>query len=397
MLGYAIGPLIFAPLSEIYGRSQIYHIGNIFYTLFSVGCALAPNIPALLIFRLLAGFVGGVPVTNAGGTIADMIPRHQRGLISSISNATILLAPTIAPAGGGFLSESQGWRWVFWLMTIMSGLVTAASFLILEETYSPVLLQRKATLMQKETGNAIYVPRNPEIPLAGKVWQAMRRPIVLLGTNPIVIIASIYLAIVYGVTYLLFTSIPEVFRNSYHWSEGSLGLATLGIGVGSLISLFLTGRYSDRLLLQRQQKMGDDHGLSDPRTRLLFLFPAAVCLPTGLILYGWTAQYQTHWILPIIGTMIFGMGMLFSFNSISTYLVDVFSKYAASALAAVSLVRCIAGGLVPLSGPDLYERMGYGWGNTLLGILAALCGAGTLSLWWVGERLRHKYSNDCLK
>lgn len=80
MLGYAIGPLIFAPLSEIYGRSQIYHIGNIFYTLFSVGCALAPNIPALLIFRLLAGFVGGVPVTNAGGTIADMIPRHQRGL-----------------------------------------------------------------------------------------------------------------------------------------------------------------------------------------------------------------------------------------------------------------------------------------------------------------------------
>ncbi|KAJ5275293.1 hypothetical protein N7505_003838 [Penicillium chrysogenum] len=390
MVGYAIGPLLFAPLSEVYGRSRIYHTGHIWYTIVSVGCALSPNTGALLVFRLLAGFTGGVPVANAGGTIADMIPRNRHGLMMSIFNAALLLSPTLAPVAGGFLAETKGWRWIFWLMTILSGATTIVSFILLRETYGPVLLQRKAAQLRRETGNELLHARgNDNVPTKQKVLQALRRPAVLLCTHPLLMLGSVYMGFVYGVTYLLFTSIPLVFRDLYGWSEGRLGLAPLGVGIGSLLALLVTGRYSDRMYVHQQQKSGHEIGL--PECRLFFLFPATIALPFGLILYGWTAHVQTHWIVPIIGTAIFGGGMIFAFNSVNTYLVDVFSKYAASALAAVSFIRCISGGALPLCGPRLYERLGYGWGNNLLGFLALFFGAGSLAIWRFGTKLRERY------
>ncbi|OQE30779.1 hypothetical protein PENFLA_c002G06271 [Penicillium flavigenum] len=356
MVGYAIGPLLFAPLSEVYGRSRIYHTGHIWYTIVSVGCALSPNTGALLVFRLLAGFTGGVPVANAGGTIADMIPRNRHGLLAPITNS--------GPGSGRLLAETKGWRWIFWLMTILSGVTTIVSFILLQETYSPVLLQRKAAQLRRETGNQLLHARgNANVPTKQKVLQALRWPAVLLCTHPLLMLGSVYMGFVYGVTYLLFTSIPLVFRDLYGWSEGRLGLAPLGVGIGSLLALLVTGRYSDRMYVRQQQKLGHETGL--PECRLFFLFPATIALPFGLILYGWTAQFQTHWILPIIGSAIFGGGMIFAFNSVHTYLVDVFSKYAASALAAVSFIRCISGGALPLCGPRLYERLGYGWESDL--------------------------------
>lgn len=81
----------------------------------------------------------------------------------------------------------------------------------------------------------------------------------MLGTNPIVMIISLYLALLYGVTYLLITSIPVVFHEAYGWREGMLGLALLGIGLGGLVALFFTGRYSDRIYVRRREKLGEGH------------------------------------------------------------------------------------------------------------------------------------------
>lgn len=119
ILGFAFGPLIIAPMSEIYGRAPLYNIGNILFTIFTVGAALSNSMGMLLAFRLLMGLTGAVPITIGSGSIADTMPVEKRGRAMSAWALGPLLGPCIGPVAGGYLIEAAGWRWVFWLIVIM--------------------------------------------------------------------------------------------------------------------------------------------------------------------------------------------------------------------------------------------------------------------------------------
>lgn len=84
VLGYALGPLVLSPLSELYGRLPVYHISNILFTIWNMATALSPNIGAVLAFRLLAGLAGSCPVALGNGSIADCVTRENRGKVSTI-------------------------------------------------------------------------------------------------------------------------------------------------------------------------------------------------------------------------------------------------------------------------------------------------------------------------
>lgn len=119
ILGFAFGPLIIAPMSEIYGRALLYNIGNFLFTIFTVGAALSNSMGMLLAFRLLMGLAGAVPITIGSGTIADTMPVEKRGRAMSAWALGPLLGPCVGPVAGGYLIEAAGWRWVFWLIAIM--------------------------------------------------------------------------------------------------------------------------------------------------------------------------------------------------------------------------------------------------------------------------------------
>jgi multidrug resistance protein len=121
VLGYALGPLFIAPMSEVYGRMPVYHICNAQFVIWSMACALAPNMGALLAFRLLAGIAGSCPITIGGGSIADVFDQKSRGAAMALFALGPLLGPVIGPVAGGFLSQAEGWRWVFWVLTIAVG------------------------------------------------------------------------------------------------------------------------------------------------------------------------------------------------------------------------------------------------------------------------------------
>ena len=118
VLGYAIGPLIIAPLSELYGRLIVYHSCNVLFIVFTVACAVAPDIGSLIFFRLMEGCAGSAPLTIGGGSIADMIAQEKRGGAMAIFALGPLLGPVIGPVAGGYLAEAKGWRWVFWVIAI---------------------------------------------------------------------------------------------------------------------------------------------------------------------------------------------------------------------------------------------------------------------------------------
>lgn len=399
MLGFAAGPVLLAPLSEIYGRVPVYHVCNVGFVAFSVACALAPSLNTLIAFRFLAGLFGVAPVTNGGGTVADMIPQKHRGTVLAVFSIGPLLGPIVGPIAGGFLSEAEGWRWNFWLLAIASGFITIIMLFVMKESYAPVLLQRKAKRLRKETGNPLLRSKL-DIGLSKSDFfkRGVVRPMRMFIFSPMVNIMAIYTALTYGYLYLQFTTMTEVFQGQYGFSTSLVGLSFLGLGVGSFIGVVIYSTTSDRYMLRKTaeadklaQETGAEKTGMKPEYRLPLLPIGAISIPVGLFIYGWTAEKKIHWIVPIIGTGFVGIGNILVFFSIQTYLVDAFTIYAASALASNTIIRSIAGAVLPLAGLSLYDKLGYGWGNSLLAFIAILFLPVSFGILKYGELLRIKY------
>lgn len=254
----------------------------------------------------------------------------------------------------------------------------------MRETYEPVLLERRARRLRKETGNQSLRSRlDPGIPTHQFFIRAIVRPSKMLLFSPIVLCLSMYMAIVYGYLYLLFTTIGIVFEGTYGFSQGNVGLAFLGIGVGSMLGLVIFGVISDRIVKKKSA-----NGVMKPEYRLPPLIPGSLVIPIGLFWYGWSAHARVHWILPIIGTMWIGLGVLATFMPIQTYLVDAYGMHAASAIAANTVLRSLAGAFLPLAGPSMYEALGLGWGNSLLAFIALACAPVSYIFYRYGEKIR---------
>ncbi|KAJ9637483.1 hypothetical protein H2204_004907 [Knufia peltigerae] len=389
VLGYALGPLFLAPLSEVYGRLPIYHGCNFMFVIWTVACALAPGISSMLVFRLLAGIAGSCPLTIGGGSIGDLMVQEQRGAAMAVFAMGPLMGPVIGPIAGGYLGQAAGWKWVFWTIAAAGGAVLIISALILRETYEPVLLARRANRLQRITGNTALRSKLDEgLQMRQYFLRAIVRPTGMLLFSPIVLTLSIYMAMVYGYQYLLFTTFTQIFEDNYHFSHGSVGLSFLGVGVGAMIGLFAFGALSDRVV---QRLSIASQGEMKPEYRLPPLIPGSLLIPIGLIWYGWSADKHIHWIMPIIGTAFVGMGLLATFMPIQTYLVDAFQMHAASALAANTVLRSLLGAFLPLAGPQMYDSLGLGWGNTLLAFLALAMSPVSWIFFKYGERLRKRY------
>ncbi|KAI1170816.1 putative MFS transporter [Nemania sp. FL0916] len=390
VLGLGIGPMVISPLSEVYGRLPVYHACNIAFVVLLIGNALVRNAAGFIVLRFLSGFAGGTPMALGGGTIADVTILANRANAISLFSLGPLLGPVLGPLIGGFVTEGLGWPWIFWLLAIFSGATGVAAFIFLRETNPKILLERKAARLRTETGNLALRSKlthphsiSPKQVLIG----ALGRPTKLLIKSPILLVMSLFVAFIFGTTYLLFTTFPDVFEGQYGFTVATSGLTYLGLGVALFVALIINRTYGERV---RAARMKAD-GVTQPRPeyRLLFMICFSPCVGLGLFIYGWTAFYRVHWIVPIIGTFVIGIGAFFVLVPSQLYLVDLFgSAGAASALGANNLTRFLASTFLPLAGPRLYATLGYGWGNTLLGFLALAFVPAPVLFYKYGERLR---------
>ncbi|CVL07245.1 related to multidrug resistant protein [Fusarium mangiferae] len=391
VLGFAFGPLIVAPLSEVYGRAPLYNWGNVLFVLFTVGTALSQNMPMMMAFRFLMGFAGSVPITIGSGSIADIMPIESRGKAMSVWALGPLLGPCIGPLAGGYLIQAAGWRWVYWLVTIMGGIFIPSSFLFIKETYVPVLLERKADRLRKETGNTkLRTKEDKGERLGVKFKLAIVRPLKLLFVTPIVGLMALYMAVAYGILYLLIATFSFVYKDNYGFDEGESGLTFLPAGIGMMIGVVVFGALSDVLVTNRT-KQGLEH---KPEVRLSpkLALPCGVVLPIGLFLYGWTTQYAIHFIVPMLGVAIFSCGLMGVMMCVQNYLLDTYPRYAASVTAALAVLRSLAAALLPLGGLDMYNALGLGWGNSLLGFLCVAMIPIPVVFYVFGERLRKRFN-----
>ncbi|KAH6613411.1 major facilitator superfamily domain-containing protein [Chaetomium tenue] len=368
VLGFAIGPAFWAPLSELYGRQILFITTHALVVTFVAASAGCTSMAQLLVFRFLAGTFGASPMTNSGGVIADLFPPAQRGLAMTIFAAAPFMGPVLGPVIGGFITMNVGWRWVHGVCSIFIGVVWIAGSLLLPETYGPVLLRRRAETLSRETGTlhiSVLAAQNNSATPAEIFGRALKRPWVLLFLEPIVLISSIYLAILYGIIYMFLGAFPIVYQDIRGWSEGIGGLAFLGLAVGMIIGLIYT-IYDNR----RYQKLGSD---ATPESRLPPSLIGALVLPASMFAFAWTNAPSIHWSASLILSAPFGFGCVLVFLSCLNYLLDAYTIYAASVLAAGAILRSLFATAFPLFVGKMYTNLGIHWASSIPAFLTVAC------------------------
>lgn len=174
----------------------------------------------------------------------------------------------------------------------------------------------------------------------------------MILTSPIVSLLCLYAAFVYGLLYLLLTTITNVFVLTYGWTLGIAGLSYIGLGTGFMIAVIIIGASSDRLVARRMKR---SNNIFEPEMRLAPCIVFAFFIPMTFFWYGFSAEHDVHWAIPIVGLVPFGIGMIGVFLPITTYMIDAFPSYAASSTAALASSRNVIGTFLPLAGPQLCE------------------------------------------
>ncbi|RAL08761.1 putative MFS transporter [Aspergillus homomorphus CBS 101889] len=394
LLGTAFIPMLTAPLSEVFGRSIVLQSANLFYIVFNTLCGAAKTPNQLIVFRFFAGLGGAGPFAIGSGINADLFRPHERGRAIAVYTLAPLIGVVVGPIAGGFLVQFTSWRWCFYVVSIIGGVIQILGLPFFRETYAPVLLQRRCKRLRKsiQTSNLYTVHDNAS--LLQLLRTSIVRPFKLLATQPVIQVWSLYCAYLYGTLYLLIATFPNVWTDIYGESVsiGSLNYISffVGMGLASQGGTRLADWYYRRLCAQND-------GRSMPEFRLPVLVIGACIVPVGLFWYGWSARSSIHWIMPNIGAAIYGAGTVLEILCVMGYIIDTYQKYAASAMAAIICLRSILSFVLPLAAPSLYGNLGFGLGNTLLALIAICIGIpAPILLRYYGPALRKRspYARD---
>lgn len=285
VLGFAFGPTIWAPGSELIGRRWPLCIGLLGSSIFTIGAATSKDVQTLIICRFFAGMFGASPLCVVPAVLADMYNNTYRGMAIQFYALTVFGGPFIAPIVGEYIASSYlGWRWKLYLPAILGFANLGFMLLFLRETFAPLALVKKAQQLRHQTGNwAIHAQHEKvELELNAVMQKYLMRPLRMLVTEPIVLLVSMYMSFIYGLVYALLKAYPYVFSHVYGMTVGVNALPFLGLLLGILLALLF-------ILSQHQtyiRKLEENNGKVVPEWRLGPPIIGAIAFPIGLFWYN---------------------------------------------------------------------------------------------------------------
>ncbi|RSL89919.1 hypothetical protein CEP51_001004 [Fusarium floridanum] len=385
LAGFVIGPLFFGPLSEYIGRRPVMISTFFGYLVFMLACSGAPNYTALLIFRFLCGLNAAVPMAVIGGLYADVLDDpSERGTAMSLYLAISAVGPLLGPFVSGFASQAS-WRWAFWAAAIIA-VPTLPLVLTLPETFAPVLHNKEIHKRQKN-GEAVEDAQMAELhPFDAR--EIFLRPVVMMGTEPILLLSSLYVTLGNSLFYLCFQAYPLVFEGIYHLRTEIAGLTYLPIALGTVVSFFGFMVYTP--WYDRSKAAGKPWAQREINRRLPIACLAAPLLVIALFWFGWTSQTSISPLVPAFGGFFFGSGFQLIFMSMINYITDVYREASASAHAGAGCMRSLGAIVIPLAAGPMYDRLGVHWAQSLLGFLSLVMGAVPFFFLKYGDRLTQK-------
>ena len=388
---YVLGPSLWGPTSESYGRQPLMISSFILYTVFTMSCAVAPTWPALLIFRLLCGICASGPIAIVGGLYADIYDDPvTRGRAMALFMGATMLGPIFSPILSGFISPAS-WRWTFWAGTIIAG-ISLGILCFLPETYGQAILRKRARRLRRE-GHKPTCFATIELQKKGVrqlLTVVLARPLRMILTEAIVMTTCLYLSLIYAIFYLFFEAYPLIFQGIYHFSTGETGLAFLAMGVGSISACFIFVAYDN--ILRRAKVVDRPWSRIEEYRRIPLACLGGVLIVVSLFWLGWSAKPQVHWIVPTMAGTPFAMGFMLIFMALLNYVTDAYEVYAASAVSATSICRSVFGAVLPLAARPMYQRLGIPWASSLLGFASLAMAVIPFAFIRYGARIRARSS-----
>ncbi|TKA28618.1 hypothetical protein B0A50_02945 [Salinomyces thailandicus] len=388
LLGYCAGPLIWAPLSEFYGRRWIFYGTFIAYFAFNFLCAFTPNFGGLLVGRFLTGTFASAALSNAPGVLADIWGPIERGNAMALFSMMTFIGPALGPVISGFLELKKDWRWNFYVLLWLAAFTLLIMWTLPETLPSQVLLNKARRIRAAKIPGYEHVKAPVEVTdrtLMGIFKVALTRPWIVL-VDPISLLVAIYLSVVYMLLYMLFTIYPFVFQQKRGWNAGVGELPLIGTVLGACLG----GAYV--FWNSNQDKKKTLAGvIRTPEDRLPAAMIGGILFPATMFWFAWTGEYNSiHWIVPTLAGVFLSTSIFLIFVAYLNYLTDTYLMYAASALAANTVARSACGAAAPLFTEYMFQSLGVGGGGSLIGGVACLLAPIPFVFYKYGKPIRER-------
>lgn len=384
ILGFFAGPIFFGPISELFGHLLPLCVAMAGMSVFQIPIALGGNVRTVLICRFFAGAFGSGAFAVVSGTYFELYEPIPRGVALASSGMSINLGATVAPVAGAFLSYEAHWRWTAWVTLIFAGILCSAALFTVRETSSRKILQLKAKRLRFETKNWALHAKSEETPIEFHdiIQRYLTKPVRIIVQEPILVILTAYLTLVYGILYLSFQAFPAAYQQR-GWSVPMSDLPFLAVLLG-VISAFLT--CSLYTMTYYKKRVLANNGMTEPEWRLPPMILGAGLLPPSLFWFGWAGN--VHWICQVIASYMIGYGLLLIFITGIVYLVDVYQHHANSAMSIHVIVRSLIACSFPLWANIMYDHLGIPWGTSLLAFLCIVMLFAPVTFYCFGAKIR---------
>ncbi|ODQ79682.1 hypothetical protein BABINDRAFT_7899 [Babjeviella inositovora NRRL Y-12698] len=390
VLGFAVGPLLWSPLSEQIGRRPVYFISFGLYTIFNIPCAIGKNIGTLLVCRFLCGVFSSSGLCLVGGSISDMFDRETRGFAIAFFAFAPYSGPVFGPLCNGFVNISTGrFDLIIWINMAFAGVMWIVCSCI-PETYAPSILKRRAAKLRKEIGNDKIMTEQEALGLSLKelVQTCLIRPLYFSISEPVLVLVCGYVCLIYSLLYAFFFAYPVVFGDLYGFKDNKIGLMFIPILIGALFALVTTP------VLERRYMALCKRRAPTPEDRLIGAMVGSPFPAIALFILGATSYKHVFWVGPASSGIAFGYGMVLIYYSLNNYIIDTYAKYAASALATKVFLRSAGGAAFPLFTTQMYHKLGLQWASWLLAFISLVMVLIPFVFYRYGAVLREKMCKE---
>lgn len=401
VMGYAVGPLLLGPPSDIpkIGRSTPYWISMLGLVLFNVGAAKAESYGTLITCRLLGGIFGSPALATGGATLGDIWEAFALPKAISLWASAGVCGPVLAPVMAGWAAQNISWRLPYWLFVAISGLGLIVSLTLLPETLPANILYRRAKRLRALTGNE-------NLKSQGEIDQAAIKPLqyaldalwmpIRISFEPIVMYSSVLLGLVYAIFYAAFEAVPIVFGEIHGFNLGEQQLPFLGLGVNAFVItlplyiLYLV-YYADPKFIKNLEK-----GVIKPEDRIILSLVTSPLVLISLFWIGWTSRPDISYWSPLLALSLYLTPVFLLFQSVLVYLSFSYVEHQAAVLAANDLIRSLLAAAFPLFANPMFRTLGLGKAYSMLAGISAALLLPLFGLYRYGHVLRRwsKYAHD---
>lgn len=385
IFGFFAGPTFFGPVSELFGHLVPMTIAMIGLAIFQIPIAVGTNVETVLVSRFISGVFGSGVMAVVSGTYFELYEPIPRGVALASSAVGINLGSTFAPIVGAYVTyNGHSWQWGAWVTLILDVVLLVLALFFVRETSSRKILRQKAKRMRFETKNWALHAKSEETPVEFQdiVQRYLTKPIRIIVREPILIVLTAYLTLVYGILYLSFQAFPKSYQQR-GWSIPASELPFIAVALG-ILSSFLTCSWFTMTWYKR--KVIAHNGLTVPEWRIPPMALGAVILPPSLLWFAWSGN--VHWLSQVLASYFIGYGVQLIFITGIIYLVDVYQQHTNSAMAIHIIVRSFISASFPLWSNIMYDHLGISWGTSLLAFVCILMCIAPIVFWYFGAKIR---------